>query len=200
MITFADQTESSVVGRVTQRLLSGLSQLTSKLMNSGGMRLERTANLSLCPSQCECDKHKLLMLPDYSNRKGKMKKGPPVAKSKQAKSKHHMNTLRQYSWAPKTIKVMGVEEFNKFIFTPVRSKDGNLMPDMIHLDGWYVARTRPRNKKYRWSIVMPDGKGGRTILRHNQSQRPMRFSTPANAIIACEKAALKHRAYHAVIL
>jgi hypothetical protein len=181
-------------------------------MNSGGMRLERIANLSHSHNQCDvadepcecgvpgCTLRKpILMLPDYSNRKGKMKKGPPVAKSKQAKSKHHMNTLSKYSWAPKTIRIMGVEEFNKFIFTPVRSKDGNLMPDMIHLDGWYVARTRPKNKKYRWSIVMPDGKGGRTILRHNQSQRPMRFSTPANAIIACEKAALKHRAYHAVI-
>jgi hypothetical protein len=188
MTTFVNQIEPSVVGKFTLKLLSGVSRLTSGLANLGGMRLERTAALSLCPSPCECSKHTLL-LPDYSNRKGKTKRAPPVAKSKQAKSKHHMNTLFQYGWTAKEIPMMGQKgQFNKSIFVP------RITDQSIHLDGWYVARTRPKNKKFRWSIVHD-----RTILRHNQSNRPMRFSTPANAIIACEKAALKHRAYHAVI-
>lgn len=196
MITFVDQTNQSVVGRLTQQLLSGLSKLTSELIALPASKLERTGALSLCPNQCECEKHKhtpVLLLPDYSNRKGKTKRMPPQPKSKQAKSKHHMNTLLQYGWTAKEITIMGSKEFIKNIFVP------RITEQSIHLDGWYVARTRPKNKKFKWSVVMPDGKGGKQIVRHAQSNRPMRFSTPAYAIIACEKAALRHRAYHAVI-
>jgi hypothetical protein len=193
---FSTQTvKPSVLGLLTKQLMNGASLLTSRLTTFGGTKLERTGDLRLCHRECKCDRHH--SVPLMLAYEGKSKKGPPPVKTKKEKSKHHMRTLQQFKWTAREVRIMGVKEWNKFIFEPARGTSGALMNGMEHLDGWYVARTRPKNKKYRWSIVQPaDIYGPKKIVRHKQSGRPMRFSTPANAIIAAEKLAAKHRAYH----
>ena len=105
-------------------------------------------------------------------------------KDKKAKSKHHLDTTFQYRWTAQEVRIIGLKSaekgFSKSVFLPDTARDPN-----HPLMEWRVVRSKPNNKKYRWTIAI-----GKRVLRHKQSRRPMRFSTPANAIIAAEKYAL----------
>ncbi len=105
-------------------------------------------------------------------------------KDKKAKSKHHLDIIYKYRWSAMEVNIIGLKtaekQFSKSVFLPV-SKTTDDHP----LKEWRVVRSKPNNKKYKWTICI-----GRRVLRHKQSRRPMRFSTPANAIIAAEKYAL----------
>lgn len=105
-------------------------------------------------------------------------------KTKREKNTHHNKTLFSTHWNPREIRIYDAnsgraeKEWTKSIFEP----DLKRSPDHP-CKGWRVARTKPNNSTYKWTIITPR----KESLRHKGSNRVMRFSTPANAILACEK-------------
>jgi len=122
-------------------------------------------------------------------------KGCVVKLSPEQEKLHHRTVMVEFQWMRRKAPVMGKPVLDLTQYVPRYTR--NLESINQHLRGWKVVKMRP-GRKHQWAVLYPSAnpRWKHRVLRNSANRRRF-FATPADAIVAADKAA-RRAAAHAI--